>query len=226
MSILDARRLVCRGDHGVEERLTPAARGFRQHGRGMLVGMDDLAIERHQGSDCPDLELLCPAVAGRAVAGRPMLYLLSGLPCSGKTTYAAKLESSGAVRISVDEMLIESVGQLGINYDNSDHIRLLEPVVIVAQDRVAEYLAAGDDVVLDHGLGRRIERDEFKQLAEASGARWRLLCFEAKISTLRSRCRQRSGLPGQVPISNEVLDHLAATWERPSGEGETVIVTD
>ena len=154
-----------------------------------------------------------------------MLYLLSGLPGSGKTTYAKQLEAAGAVRISVDEMMIESVGRLGVDYDHSDHVRLLEPVVATAKDQTIERLAAGLDVVFDHGLGRRFERDEFKQLALAEGAEWTLLCFDARLSTLRARCKRRSDLPGTVPISDEVLDHLAAIWERPSGEGETVVMT-
>lgn len=155
-----------------------------------------------------------------------MLYLLSGLPCSGKTAYALELEAKGVVRISVDDMMIESVGRLGIDYSHSDHIRLLEPIVAAARDRVAWHLEAGRDVVFDHGLGRRIERDGLKQVAATSGARWTLLCFDAKLATLSDRCKERSDLPGTVPISDEVLNSLAASWERPSDEGETAIVTD
>lgn len=159
------------------------------------------------------------------VPSRPTLYLLCGLPCSGKTTFALQLESTGVVRISVDEMMIESVGRLGIDYPHSDHIRLLEPVVVAARDRIAEHLHASRDVVFDHGLGQRVERDEFKQFAKANGARWELLCFDTAIINLRRRCHLRSELPNTVPVSNDVLDHLAATWERPSGEGETTIIT-
>lgn len=154
-----------------------------------------------------------------------MLFLLSGLPCSGKTTYAVGLESTGVVRVSVDQMMIESFGRLGIDYEPSDHTSLLEPVVAAARDRIAELLAAGRDVVFDHGLGRRAERDELKRIAETHSAKWTLLCFDADLSTLRVRCRERSHTSGTVPISDEILDLLAATWERPSGEEETVVAS-
>ena len=114
----------------------------------------------------------------------------------------------------------------GIDYEHPDHIRLLTPIVAAAQERVGKLLAIGNDVVLDHGLGRRSERDELKKLAEAHGARWELLCFDADISTLRARCDRRFDRPGAVPISFGDLDHLAAEWERPSGEGETIVATD
>jgi predicted kinase len=160
------------------------------------------------------------------VPDRPTLYLLSGLPCSGKSTYSRQLETSGVARVSVDEMMIDSCGRLGIDYDRRDHMELLAPIMIAARVHVAEHLSAGHDVVLDHGLGRREERDEWKHLAETHSAGWKLLSFDADISTLRTRARRRSESLGTVPIDDDVLDWLAANWERPSGEGETVIVTD
>ncbi|MFF2929118.1 AAA family ATPase [Streptomyces mirabilis] len=35
----------------------------------------------------------------------PVVYLLVGLTGSGKTTYAKRLEPTGAIRLSVDEMV-------------------------------------------------------------------------------------------------------------------------
>jgi len=80
--------------------------------------------------------------------------------------------------------------------------------------------------VLDHGLGRREERDELKELAVAHGATWKLLSFEADIPTLRARCQRRSDLAGSMPISSEALDYIAAISEPPRDEGETVVTTD
>lgn len=151
---------------------------------------------------------------------RPILYLLSGLPCSGKTTHAVKLEASGVVRVSVDDLLLESAGRLGVDYDEAEHLALLAPLVRTARGRVIANLAAGRDVVLDHGLGRRSERDELKELASAQGATWSPLSFDADLETLRSRCRQRAERPDQVPISDATLAMLAGSWERPVGEGE------
>lgn len=161
-----------------------------------------------------------------AVAHRATLYLLTGLPGSGKTTYARWLETSGVARVSVDEMMIESNGQLGVDYDHADHLQLLEPIVAAATRRVVDHLRAGLDVVFDHGLGRRAERDAFKKIAEEHDASWQLLCFVADMTTLHDRCRERTDLPDTVPISPSVLEHLADAWERPVGEGETIITTD
>ena len=161
-----------------------------------------------------------------AVSDRPVLYLLSGLPCSGKSTNARELERNGIVRIPVDEMMIESVGRLGIDHEPKRHTELLTPVVAEARETAISHLLACSDVAFDHGLGRRAERDDLKRRALDSGAAWKLLWFDAAISTLRRRCSQRFDVPGTVPITDQILDHLAVSWERPAGEGETVIATD
>lgn len=160
------------------------------------------------------------------VARRPTLYLLTGLPCSGKSTYATRLASSGVVVVPVDEMLVATVGRLGVDYEHAEHLELLEPIVASARELVGHHLSAGRDVVFDHGLGRRADRDELKRFAEDHGADWELRCFDASMSTLQARCRQRAASPGTVPISRDALEDLAASWERPTGEGEIVVVTD
>ena len=155
-----------------------------------------------------------------------MLYLLSGLPCSGKSTYAAGLESQGVARISVDEMMIESVGRLGVDYPEDEHLDLLQPVLRHAIDNVRHRLIAGDDVVLDHGLGRKDERERLKRLASRSDADWTLLRFDVEIETLRERCEQRreSNDPG-TPITDAALDYLVDLYEPPVDEGEITIAS-
>lgn len=163
---------------------------------------------------------------GWGVAVRPILYLLTGLPCSGKTTNARELEATGVVRVSVDDMMIAVNGRLGVDYDHADHLGLVHGVVVEAGVRIRQLLATDHDTVLDHGLGRRSERDEFKRLAESCGASWELRCFDVDRAILRRRCRERWMQPDAVPISDEVLDDMAANWERPIGEGELVLGGD
>ena len=105
--------------------------------------------------------------------------------------------------------MIESHGRLGIDYAVRDHLALLEPVLALAQHQVAASLKAGDDVVLDHGLGTRAERDQYKQLAESHLASWQLVCFDVDLETLRDRCRARRVDAQTVPI---VFGLLRRRW--------------
>lgn len=152
-----------------------------------------------------------------------MLYLLSGLPCSGKSTYAAGLEAEGVARVDVDEMVRTSNGRLGVDYPESEHLDRLHPVFHRALVQVRHYLTAGTSVVLDHGLGRKDERTRLKRIAARCDADWTLLHFDVDVETLRARCAERHSQLDATPISDAALDYLIESFEPPSDEGEFTV---
>ena len=66
---------------------------------------------------------------GGVIESRPIVYLLVGLPGSGKTTYAKALQWPGVVGLSVDAQLIARHGRIGKDYPESAHLALLRPIV-------------------------------------------------------------------------------------------------
>lgn len=157
---------------------------------------------------------------------KPVLYLLSGLPGSGKSTYARGLTEAGVARVSVDDLLVARHGRLGVDYPGEEHQQLLAPIVEEALAQVQTLLGQHRDVVFDHGLGAKADRDGLKQLADRAGATWRLLCFDAGLDALRARCAFRNQQPAAVPISPAALEMMVHTWERPKAEGEEWIDTN
>ncbi|WP_446217768.1 Stf0 family sulfotransferase [Micromonospora sp. IBHARD004] len=156
---------------------------------------------------------------------RPVVYLLVGLPGSGKSTYAEALESTGVVRLSVDDAVQARHGRLGKDYPADRHMSLLGPVVEDVRRQLVDLVRTGRSVVLDHGLGQRRERDEYKQLVESLGAEWRLLYFRVDQAELQRRLVTRNEDPRFGVISPETLDWMAAVSEAPHGEGEEVIAS-
>jgi hypothetical protein len=75
---------------------------------------------------------------------------------------------------------------------------------------------------IGHGLGRRSERDEYKQLVRSLGATWRLLHFRVGRDELLRRLSARNEDPEHGVIDPEVLDWIARTSEDPHGEGEEI----
>ncbi len=121
----------------------------------------------------------------------PTVYLLAGAPGSGKTTYARALEQQGVVRLATENETLDQVN-----------------------DRLVAHVEAGRDVVLDHGLGDREERDFYKKLVEEHGGQWCLINLTVDHTELIRRLEER--VAGE--ITPDMLAWMASTQER-AGDG-------
>ncbi|MEY9956769.1 ATP-binding protein [Streptacidiphilus sp. MAP5-52] len=163
------------------------------------------------------------------MAKQSVVFMLVGLPGSGKTTFAQqRLEPRGAVRLSVDEVVHARYGRYGIDYPENTYFEKEAPVVTELHGRLRELLAEGRDVVWDHGLWLRRDRDAMKSMVEDGGARWRLLYFPVpRVELLRRLVeRNRRGDANALFVTPEALDDFVARFEEPLGEGEEVIEPD
>ncbi|KUL23157.1 AAA family ATPase [Actinoplanes awajinensis] len=154
-----------------------------------------------------------------------VVYLLSGLTGSGKTTYARKLVEEGVVRLSVDEMMHSRHGRFGIDYRESRYFELEAPIIDEIRGRLVRLIGRGRDVVFDHGLWRRADRDTYKHLVEAHGAQWRLLYFKVDKAELQRRLAERHQRDGAnaATVSPRALDEFYARFDEPMDEGEEII---
>ncbi|MFG3165452.1 AAA family ATPase [Streptomyces sp. NPDC048232] len=163
--------------------------------------------------------------ADRGREAGSVVYLLVGLAGSGKTTYAQhRLEPAGALRLSVDELVHARHGSYGVDYPERDYFALETPVVAEVRERLVELVAAGRDVVLDHGLWLRSARQEWKKLVEEAGGRPQLLFFPVERAELLRRLEERNLREdaNALTVTESALDDFYARFEPPEGEGEEI----
>jgi predicted kinase len=93
------------------------------------------------------------------------LYILCGLPFSGKTTLAKKLVAKlGFIRIDLDEVKFELFGQ-GIKDDQIDQSGW-DRVYQAMYQNIKTALLKGDTVIHDTGNFTKSERDLVKKIAD------------------------------------------------------------
>ena len=113
------------------------------------------------------------------------LIVVSGLPGSGKTTAARKLQSErSGVRFCPDEWMAALDANL---WDSELRARIETLQWTVALD----VLRAGGTAIIEWGTWARDERERLRAGASAVGARTELLHLDVTVDTLWARIEQR-----------------------------------
>ncbi len=143
---------------------------------------------------------------------QPTLFLTVGLPGTGKTTAARRIEGEQrALRLTKDEWVKALYGQ-----DNPPSAQdVIEGRLIQIGLRALEL---GNNVVIDYGLWGRDERSALRQAAAALGATVEMLYCELTPAEQRRRLAQRQAQAPHTswPMSDEELAGWTATIDIPS----------
>ena len=145
-----------------------------------------------------------PVLTGR-------LIIVCGLPGSGKSTTARRLEDEHeAIRLCPDDWM----AALAIDiFDEPARGRIEQLQWSLAQ----RFLQLGRIVVIEWGNWRRDERDALRAAARAQGAAVELRFLDAPIDELweRVRVRDRERHLGHRALTRSDLEDYATAFQRP-----------
>ncbi|MBA8793990.1 hypothetical protein FHX74_001595 [Friedmanniella endophytica] len=144
--------------------------------------------------------------------GRPTLTLFCGLPGSGKTTLARRLEADGAgLRLCTDDWQ----HAIGIGWDDPDGHERLQ---VVLREHAFALLDSGVDVILEDGLWLAAERTAMFAAGREHGARlaWHLLDTDPDTLWHRLEQRNATAASGAYPLTRADLDSARSVFEPPT----------
>lgn len=143
------------------------------------------------------------------------LHLMVGLPCSGKSTLAQKLEHElPALRLTVDEWHIRLFGQDAEEPEHDSRHTLIEMMLWKVASRA---LQLGTNVILDFGFWAREEREDYRSRAKALGASSEVHFLDVPTDELMRRLRERNSQssPLNFYIPEAMMKPWIAFFQRP-----------
>ncbi len=144
------------------------------------------------------------------------LHLMVGLPCSGKTTLAKKLErEQSALRLTPDEWQVALFGQDAEEPEHNTRHSLIEAMLWNIASRALEL---GTNVILDFGFWAREEREDYRDRAKQLGASSEVHYLGVAEDELLRRLAVRNSQPSQTSfyIPEEMMKPWIAFFQRPT----------
>ncbi len=121
------------------------------------------------------------------------LYLMVGLPCSGKTTRAKQLEHEvSALRLTPDEWHVKLFGHDTYDTYDPDHDRRHGVIESMLWQVAARALSLGVNVILDFGFWAKEERDDYRSRAKVLSAGSEVIFMDVDAEELMNRVKTRN----------------------------------
>lgn len=156
----------------------------------------------------------------------PLVVMMCGVAGSGKTTFAQYLEKEGFVRLSIDEEIWATNGRYGIDFPVEKYEKYKEDAEKKLRNQLVKLIQDKQQVVVDFSFWQRSRRNQYKQLIEEAGGKWKLIYLKVHPNDLRERLKvrsQRFDANAAFTITEKILTSFLNGFEAPTGEGEIVI---
>lgn len=144
------------------------------------------------------------------------LHLMVGLPCSGKTSLAQKLEyERSALRLTPDEWQLRLFGQDAEEPEHNARHSLIEALLWELASRA---LILGTNVILDFGFWAQEEREDYRSRAKQLGASSEVHFLDVPADELLRRLARRNAQrsPMAFHISEEMMKPWIAFFQKPT----------
>jgi hypothetical protein len=141
-----------------------------------------------------------------------------GLPCSGKTTLARKIEvEQSALRLTPDEWQVSLFGQDAEEPEHDARHSLIEAML---WNQASRLLVLGTNVILDFGFWAKEEREDFRSRAKQLGASSEVHFMDVPAEELLRRLAERNSQPSQdtFHITEEMMKPWIAFFQRPTAD--------
>lgn len=157
---------------------------------------------------------------------KPTIHMLCGLPCSGKSTLARKIETERkAFTFSFDEWIISIFGP---NHSDMIGFQYSDKVMILINKLRTRFLMLGVDVIIDDGFTSRASRDGMRKMAAELGVNHKLYFLSCAEEILLQRLQRRNAnlKYGEVFIPEYKFKKFLEIFEPPGNDEDFILINE
>jgi len=157
---------------------------------------------------------------------KPTIHMLCGLPCSGKSTLAKKIETERkAFTFSFDEWMVSIFGP---NHSDMIGSQYAPKLIILMNNLCTRLLELGVDVIIDDGFTSRDSRDGMRRMAVELGANHKLYFLSCAEEILLQRLQRRNAnlKDGEVFIPEYKFKKFLEIFEPPGDDEDFILVNE
>jgi predicted kinase len=144
------------------------------------------------------------------------LILICGLPGSGKTTFAKKLEHERqANRLCPDDWILAILKD---QKDVPERNRLRDPIEQLLWKEAQALLKLGVNVILENGFWSKEERDSYLNVGRSLGVKVELHFMDADFDVLWKRVEKRNYNPVEFKVSKKEMEDGYKVFQPPTQE--------
>ena len=149
----------------------------------------------------------------------PTLYLLCGMPFSGKTTLGKTISR----QIDSAYMSLDEINELrGLRGGDGIPVAEWEKTHSIAMSQMQTIMPTFQDIVLDDTNCFRWLRDRFRQLAAEHNYRTTVVFVDVPMSEIWQRMLNNKDTPTRHTVKPEIVKEITKTFEPPE-ENENVL---
>ncbi len=153
------------------------------------------------------------------ISDYPQIVLTCGISGSGKTYFSQKLEKSGYIRLSSDEIAWQIYGGDFTSLPHEKQQKIFAEAATHIDCELDHLLSSGSRVVVDSTLCKRRRRDALRAICMKHNIVPVLVYLCATYETLHSRLSTRTGIgPNDIIIPDSDLMSFFQGFEVPTSD--------